>query len=425
MKRLQSLVVAVLIFGFSATAQDEGLRWEDWVYQDNIRSVLFHVNGLVLTQPILDLGTNVSLSLSFDDIDGGVKNYTYTVVHCTADWQPSTLSEMEYIDGFTEDRIRDWRFAAKTFTPYTQYTLAMPNGDMRLTKSGNYLLKVYEDERRRKLIITRRFMVVEPLVRISPRLVNPAGVGKIQTHQEIDFIVDHERVPIRAAQQEVRAVVMQNGRWDNAITNISPMFIRKDQLVYDFQDKIVFPGSKEFRFIDLRTLQGLVPGIASIERLNNEYEITLEREGKRFATPYVLYPDINGAYIIETRDQRDQLAAEYLNVLFMLSTSVPYYDHEVYIIGKFSDWKPQEQYRMAYNNAVNAYVGKLLLKQGYYNYMYAVVPRNSKTKTVDYSEIEGDWYETEHDYTILIYYHPLGERYDRLIGVHTFNTNQR
>ena len=215
MRKVPGFLAGIMLWAFSVTAQDEDLRWYDWVYQDNIRSVLFHVNGLVLTQPIVDLGTDISLSLTFDDIDGGVKNYAYTVVHCTADWQPSALSEMEYIDGFTEDRIRDWRFAAKTFTAYTQYSLSVPNADMRLTKSGNYLLKVYEDERRRKLVITRRFMVVEPLVRIAPRLVNPAGVGKIQTHQEIDFIVSHERVPIRAAQQEVRAVVLQNGRWDN------------------------------------------------------------------------------------------------------------------------------------------------------------------------------------------------------------------
>ncbi len=421
--RLCSTILFALFF-FQLSAQDEGLRYYDWVYKDNIRSVQFHVNGLVLTQPIINLGSSAPLQLSFDDLDGGVKNYTYTVVHCDADWQPSTLAEMEYIEGFAEDRINDWRFAAKTLTPYTHYWLFLPHNDMRLTKSGNYLLKVYEDERRKSLIITRRFMVVEPLVRISPRLVNPADVSKIRTHQEIDFIVDHERLNIRAPQQEIRATVLQNGRWDNATTHISPMFVRRDQLVFDFQDQVVFPGGKEFRFIDLRTLYNRVPGVASVEQVGKTFEVTLEKDAVRGSTPYVQFEDVNGAFVIETRDQRTPLSAEYLDVLFQLQVSEPYFDHEVYLFGKISDWRPREAFRMVYNPAVGAYVCKVKLKQGFYNYAYALVPRTGKDKTPDTAETEGNWYETENEYSILIYYHPLGERYDRLVGVHTFNSNQ-
>ncbi len=419
------LRLCLLLFPAFAFTQDEGLRYYDWVYKDNIRSVMFHVNGLVLTQPIVDLGSGVPLQLSFDDLDGGVKNYTYTVVHCNANWEPSVLTEMEYIEGFAEDRINDWRFAAKTLIPYTHYTLSLPHNDMRITKSGNYLLKVYEDERRKSLVITRRFMVVEPWVRITPRMVNPAVVGKIRTHQEIDFIVEHQRLPIRAPQQEIRATILQNGRWDNAVEHVPPMFVRTDQLVFDYQDKIVFPGGKEFRFADLRSLYSSVPGVLSIERIENRFEVTMEREAKRSGSAYIQFEDVNGNFVIETRDQRNALSAEYLHVLFSLQASEPYYDHEVYLIGKFSDWQPKESFRMVYNNAVSAYVGKALLKQGYYNYAYAVVPRAGKNKKPDLTEIEGDWYETENEYTILVYYHPLGERYDRLIGVTSFNSNTR
>jgi hypothetical protein len=414
-----------LVFSFSLKAQDESLRYEDWIYKDHIKSVRFHVDGLVLTQPIIDLGSDVALQLSFDDLEGGVKDYVYSVVHCNADWEPSVLAEMEYIDGFSEDRINDWRFSAKTLTPYTHYTLSLPHEDMRLTKSGNYLLKVYESGRQKTLALTLRFLVVEPLVQITPRMVNTAAVSKLRTHQEIDFLVNYERVPIRAAQQEIRATVLQNGRWDSALPLMAPMFVRTDQLVYDFQDKIVFPGGKEFRFVDLRSLYSSTPGITTIERIEDRLEVTLEREGKRSGSAYIQYEDINGNFVVETRDQRNPLSAEYLNVLFMLQSSEPYYDHDIYIVGKFSDWKPKQAFRMAYNNAVNAYVGTVQLKQGYYNYAFAAVPLRSKDNAINFSEIEGDWYETENEYTILVYYHPLGERYDRLIGVASFNSNTR
>ena len=127
------------------------------------------------------------------------------------------------------------------------------------------------------IAITRRFMVVEPLTRISARVMNPAQVSKIRTHQEIDFTVDYERINLRAPQQEVQAVVLQNGRWDNAVTGIPPMFVRKDQLVFDFQDKIVFPGGKEFRFFDFRLLRSRMPGVATVEQIGKSYEVVMER----------------------------------------------------------------------------------------------------------------------------------------------------
>ncbi|HRF41506.1 MAG TPA: hypothetical protein PK198_22085, partial [Saprospiraceae bacterium] len=64
-----SLLFALLSFSLLLPAQDEGLAYEDRIYKSNIRSVLFHVNGLVLTQPIIDLSTGVALQLTFDDMD--------------------------------------------------------------------------------------------------------------------------------------------------------------------------------------------------------------------------------------------------------------------------------------------------------------------------------------------------------------------
>lgn len=412
-----------LSFPLLLTAQDEGLVYEDRIYKSNIRTVLFHVEGLVLTQPIIDLNSGVALRLTFDDMDADTKNYTYAIVHCNADWTPSSLAEMEYVDGFAEDRIIDWSFSVKTLKPYTQYTVRLPHNDMRITKSGNYLLKVYEDERRKTLAITRRFMVAEPLTRISARVVNPAQVSKIKTHQEIDFIVDHERINLRAPQQEVRAAVLQNGRWDNAVTDIPPMFVRRDQLVFDFQDKVVFPGGKEFRFFDFRRLRSRIPGVATIEQVGKAYEVVMERDAARSGAPYIQYEDINGNFAIETQEQRNPLSAEYLDVLVTLDASEPHPAGEVYIIGKITDWQPKEEFRMVYNPAINAYVAKVLLKQGFYNYAYAVAPRTGKDRRPNFSDMEGDWFEAENDYLIIIYYRPLGERYDRIIGVLTYNSN--
>ncbi len=411
----------------AAWAQYEDLVFEDRIYVDHISSVKFHLAGLFLSYPVVDLSSNTPLSLRFDDLSGDVKNYTYTIIHCDADWQPSQLSEMEYLEGFAGEPIRDYRFSFKTIQNFTHYFLQLPNQDLRWTKSGNYLLVVYEDEGRRRPVITRRFMVVDPIVRIDPRMVRPAQVSKTNTHQEIDFSVDHEELDIRTPLTEVRAVVLQNGRWDNAVVDLPPAFIRFNQLIFDHQNKVVFPAGKEFRYLDMRSFRTRTENISVIERYQDRTEVILFKDEKRARLTYNFFEDINGKFIIENFDgQNDDLSADYAGVLFSLYSPEPYPDHDVYIVGTLTSWNLQESFRMAYNESVNGYVAKPMLKQGFYNYAYAVVPKGTgKSGAFDLSEIEGDWHLTENEYTILIYYRPFGSRYDQLIGARTFSSTPR
>lgn len=427
---MKYLVVIISLFTIHIMyAQDEGLRYENFIYKSNIQTVQFHIDGLLTSYPILDLGASTPLLLSFDDLDGDSKNYTYSVEQCNMYWEPSNLAQMEYIDGFTEERIEDYEFSFNTLQPYTHYRLAFPNNRMRFTKSGNYLLKVYDNENGKSLAITRRFVVVEPLVGIAPRMVRPNVAGKMQTHQEIDFVVNHEKLKINRPMQEIRAAVLQNGRWDNAITDLPPFLYRPNELIYDYQDKIVFPAGKEFRPLDIRSMRYRAQGIASIQQTDDNYEITLQKDLKRVNDAYFQRVDIDGNFVIENNDRSNldpDLTCNYAEVLFPLSSPQPFYDYDVYIVGALSDWQLKPEFKMVYNNAVNAYVAKVQLKQGYYDYMYGLVPVKNKAKTTpvpDFSEIEGNWYETENQYTILIYYRPFGERYDRVIGAATFNSN--
>lgn len=420
--------ILIVFLSLSATnlaiGQYENVRNTDYIYVDNIKSVKFHVENIFLSQPIVELGSGARLSLTFDDLDGDAKDYTYTFIHCDRDWQPSNLSEMEYLDGFTESRIRDFRFSFRTIQNYTHYWLDLPNNDANWKVSGNYLLIVYEDEGEKIPVITRRFMVVEPLVRIAPQVVRPSVVSKMRTHQEIDFIVEHENLNIRSPQQEVRAVVLQNGRWDNAIKDLSPIFTRFNQLVYDYQDKIVFPAGKEFRYLDLRSLRLGSENILEVAEYDDGYDVTLYGDLKRDEKPYIFMEDLNGNFIIETMDQNDnRLSSNYANVLFSLKSPSPFFEDDIYIFGALTDWQLKEEFKMEYSPAINAFVAKAYLKQGFYDYAYAVVPKGKKNVAPDLTLLEGDWYETENNYTILLYYRPFSGRYDRLIGAATFTSS--
>lgn len=422
--------MAALLLSFaSLAAQDEGLRNYDNTYLDNIRSVKFHSEELLLSYPIIELGGAARLMLSFDDIDGDVKDYIYTFVHCDINWEPSNLQEMEYLEGFTGERIQQFNFSFKTLWPYTHYELSLPNNDLRWLQSGNYLLKIYDDTDDRKLAITRRFVIVEQLTSIAPQVLRASQVSKFRTHQEIDFVVDHPRLKIQNPLQEIRATVLQNGRWDNAIVDIPPKFIRPNRLIFDFQDQIVFPGGKEFRFVDLRSLRLVSFNILSVERTDDGISVQLKKDAPRVRQAYTTFEDIDGNFILETTDQGDNdLAGEYCDVLFVLDVEQPFPDQELYLFGGFTEWQLKPEYKMVYNNALNGYVGKALLKQGYYDYSYAALPvvpnsQRAGAAQADMAFIEGNSYETENEYTILLYYRPFGSRFDRVVGALTFTSN--
>lgn len=428
MKRLLGLLLFLPLTIWAQYA-DDNLQFIDHTYVDNIKSVKLNVANLPLSMPVINLDSRVPLMLSFDDLDGEVKNYIYTVQHCDINWEPSNLVDTDYLDGYMDDDIDQYNFSFKTNQAFVHYELLLPNDDFQWTKSGNYLLKVYEDEDEQRLVLTRRFVVVDPKVSVSAKVVMPALVSKSKTHQEIDFAVDYEKFPMRSPQQELRAAVLQNGRWDNAYTDLSPNFTRLGAVVFDYQNKIVFPAGKEFRFADIRSFRFGTPSIAIVEEVNGTYEVALNIEEKRSNVHYVSWEDFGGSFVIETRDQRNnELSADYGNIFFSLAVTAPLYDDEVYIFGGLTDWQLKDEFKMIYNPAVNAYVGKSYLKQGVYDFMYVTVPRDPKLRKKampNLEEIEGNWFETDNNYTILIYYKPFGERYHQVISARTFSSLDR
>ncbi|MCB0637134.1 MAG: DUF5103 domain-containing protein [Lewinella sp.] len=427
--RIFSLIVLLGLCLPPAFSQQDDIIFNDHVYQPNLASVQFGPTGYQHLFPQLDLGGDGQLLLSFDDMYGEVKNYVYTVVHCDRNWEPSGLSPLEYIDGFEEDDIPTYDFSFRTVAVYTHYELLVPNRNMGFTKSGNYLLIVYEDEYDRIPVITRRFVVVDRQVGVSAQVVRPAQVSQIHTHQEIDFEVGLQGLNSRNAMQEISATIMQNRRWDNAIVNLSPNLTRIDRLSFDYQGRVVFPAGNEFRFIDLRSLRNPHPDLLRIENINDELvEVDLAPEIPRSGAPHLSFTDANGAFFIFNYDFNDAgLNSEYLYTLFTLKTDQPYMEDNVYLFGAFTDWQVKPEYQLRYNPAVSGYVGRFPLKMGVYNYYYVTAPSDAApgaTLTPDYSRTEGNYADTENDYQILIYYRPFGTRYDQIVGTLQFNSLQ-
>ena len=411
------------IFVF-AQEEDAGKVYRNHVYLDHIKSVKWHLQQIPLSNPIVTLNSRSKLELSFDDLSDEAKTYTYTIEHCDKNWNPSDLTEFDFIQGFTDEEIENYEFSFNTITNYTHYTLTLPNDDFRWTISGNYLLKIYLDEDEKQLAITRRFMVVDPQMRISVDFTPPAMVSNTKTHHEIDFEINHKGVQINNPQTDINVVILKNGNWHNPITGLKPLFIRENKLVYDYQNKIVFPAGKEFRFLDLRSLRFMPDKVSDISRTDDGYEITLFKEQSRAYSSYLHNEDLNGNFLIENLDENNpHLRSEYAYVIFALAMNLPLEDADIYVYGGLTDWELKEEFKMVYNTLISGYVARPFLKQGYYDYLYAVVPKGSKK--IDLEELEGNWYETENEYTILVYFKPFGKRYDQLVAYYNFSNRDQ
>lgn len=403
----------------------EFLRYEDFVYNSSIRSVLFHREGWELTPPILLYNSDEKLSLTFDDLDGDYKVWQYTVVHCDANWKPTDLWQNEYLEGFTDDFIRDYQFSFNTLQAFTNYNLILPSPTFKFTLPGNYLLKVYPENNPDKPIITRRFMVVDPKVTVTGRVKRSSIIDQYFTHQEVPFSILTPGYSVPEPYRDLKVVVLQNNRWDNALWGLKPMMLRNDELDYQYSDgSNTFEAGNEFRYFDIKSLRYNSERVSLIENRNDGYHVTLLPDVIRAARPYVTYSDIDGRMLIKTEDARNSSTeSEYVWVDFFLPLDTPFTDGSIYIMGQLTDWQfrttsgtdgGEPLGRLKYNFARQGYEARLYLKQGYYNYLYAFLP-NGETQA-NLQKLEGSHFETRNTYTILVYYREQGTRFDRLVA---------
>jgi len=389
--------------------------FEDFVYSENIKSVKFSPYGQAADFPIVELGTRDRLLFSFDEIDDEDKRYSYKVVHCDRNWEASEIDELDYLDGFNGEEIRDSYHSNGTIIDYVHYSLILPNEYLNWTISGNYLLIISDEEG--YPIITKRFLVVEPRVSVNVDYINPRKVSQLKSHQAFEISINHDDFYIRDPINELSVDVLQNFRWMDAVTHQKPKNILGYNLKFDPLKPFTFEARKEFRNFDIRSLLYTSRYVYSIRATPRKIDVLLEKERKRTYANYLTEPDANGNFVLDNQDTKYGIqSAEYVNVGFSLESPLKYDNHDVYVIGGFSDWQIYESNRMEYDSDDGLYKADIQLKQGYYDYYYALVNDDGE---VDLTSLEGNWYETDNTYYILVYLREFGSYYDKLIAMYS------
>jgi hypothetical protein len=388
-----------------------------------IHTVLFFPEGWEFSQPVLELGSSQRLICKFDLFSRDPKNYRYTIVHCDADWNPSRLVTSEYLEGFPDNAINDYAFSINATIPYINYRLILPNENALIRLSGNYLLKVWEEEKKDQPVLVKPFYVTEKEVEITGEVQKATYEGYNGASQQVAFAVNYPRFPIADPLNEIKTVVMQNTRVDNRLLQLKPTFIRQNQLV--FEDKInLFKGGNEFRNFNAKNLQTNGMGIRAMEFRDPYYFLFLETDQSRQKESYLTRNDLNGSFLVKNDRVTDSdLESDYIYVHFSLVPPDLVNNDLIFIFGALTEWQCLPGNQMIYQPDTKLYEADLLLKQGFYDYQYVVL--NKDTKAIDATFLEGSHVETENNYHIFVYYRGFSSRYDRLIGYRMLNSINR
>ena len=392
--------------------ENEVILLQNKVTDVNIKTVLCHQLQDALSLPIINLKSDEKLLISFDDLDADVKDYYYTINHCNADWAASDLMQSEYINGFTEERIIDYGFSFNTIQKYTHYQFEFPTLDMKPLLSGNYVFKIFNEKG--ETVIQKRFMVLDTQLSIEANVKRATIVEDRNTKHEIDFTIKHPNLVVANPFSDIKVYLKQNNKEDNAITDLSPLFVKNDELVYEYDEGNTFWGNNEFRYFDIKSLRYQSERIKDIAFDSTNYHVYLFNDYKRTFDRYSIEPDINGKFLIKSQEGwKSSIEADYAYVHFTLPVDYISYG-DMYVLGALTDWQLKEEFKLEYNAAKKQYEKAVLLKQGYYNYHYAL--NDTATKRVDVSFVEGTHYQTRNDYYIYVYYRAVGDRHDHLVG---------
>jgi hypothetical protein len=350
-------------------------RLPDQVYLSNIKTVKLNRFGDPLTYPVLALNSSDLLELNYDDLDGGVKNYYYTLTLCNADWTPAQLSYFDYVKGYSQVRINTYRNSSISLTRYTHYQATLPDRNCQPIKSGNYLLKVFLNGDTSQLAFTKRFLVVDNKLSVAIQVTQPFNQEYFQTHHRFQVQVDTRNFDVRYPQQQIRIEILQNYRWDNKLTLTMPTFTRQELLQYSNENEMLMPAGKEYRWLNLRSFRLLGDRISKQQNTDSSFSLFVKEDQSRLPKQYFFYKDNNGLFINETIETINPFwNADYAKVHFSYrpTNSLPREAGDLVVFGELTNYGKDPEATLIYNPQKGVYETDLFLKQGYYDYQYAL-----------------------------------------------------
>jgi hypothetical protein len=376
----------------------------------NIKTISFVQNGENMI-PIFRLGD--PFQLQFDDLFGNEANYYYRFVHCNYDWTPSDLTRNEYLRGFDDQRIQDYTNSFNTLQLYSHYKVQFPNKFTQLSVSGNYIIKILNEDR--EVIFSRKFIVYEDLVSVPMQVKTARNIKDLNHKHNIDFSIKSNTILFQSPLKNVKVLLLQNGVLSTGITNIKPMYTIGNDLIYKYDSETQFWAGNEYLNFENKDIRAANNLVGFVDSSGGVYNSHLYTNTARAKLQYTYFPDINGNFVVKNLNRdNNEIEADYAWVFFSLSAPAYYGKNDIYVNGMFNNYALTPEYKMDYNEAKATYEKAIMIKQGFTNFKYVIADKSGKID--EENAIDGNFYQTENNYFAIVYYKENNARYDRVIG---------
>ena len=405
---LRSLFQTMALFYFTlATAQVEN----EIVPPYNIKTVSFVQNKQNVV-PIFQLGD--AFELQFDDLYGTDASYFYEIVHCDYDWKPSEIQKQDYLQGFDNQRVQESSSSFNCLQIYTHYRLPFPNSTTQLKISGNYMLKILNEDK--EVVFSRKFIVYENLATVPIQIKRARTVTNLDSKHNLEFTIKSNVINFQNPLKNIKTILLQNGKFNTAISNIKPQFTIGNDLVYKYDTPTQFWAGNEFLYFDNKEIRIESNTISRVDSQKDIYSSYLFTNEARANSNYYNNQDVNGNFVIRRLfAENNDIEADYAWVYFSLSA--PLFrssDGVIYVTGMFNNYALTAENKMEYNPEKAIYEKAILIKQGFTNFEYLAVKPNGSIDSEN--AIDGNFFQTENEYTVLVYYKEDTDRYTRIIG---------
>lgn len=418
-KRVMAMVVSVfcLLPLFA-------VNYSTAIYSDKIKTLQVLFNDEPLGVPIVELGSTDFISISFDELSYENSAFYYRIIHCNADWSPSDLSGMEYLDGFDRNVIDTYDYSVNTTVNYIHYSFSLPNNDVSLAMSGNYAVLIARDnDFEDGVVACACFSVVESVVSFQATVTGSTIKELNGAYQQLEIEVGIDELSAPQPVTDFTLLIRQNGRIDNERRITQPTYVNGRSIQYKNSIDLVFEAGNQYRSIDFSSRYTYGAGIDHIEFDRDEYHVVLEPARERRHERDVYGHDANGSFVVNLQgNSYPETEADYMWVHFYYPHDYPYIEGEMYLLGSLTDNAFNTNAKMVYDLQSKAYYLSLFLKQGGYNFVYALKPKNSAAFTL--LPTEGGFWQSANRYDLYLYYRPFGARYDRLVGCHSLISNR-
>ena len=404
-------LVLLLVFT-SATAQVQSEIAPPY----NIKTISFVQSGQNVV-PIFELGSEIQLQ--FDDLFGNEADYYYEITHCNYNWIPSDIPKTDYLQGFDGQRITNYTNSFNTLQIYSHYKISFPNQFTQILITGNYILKILNEDK--EVVFSRKFIVYENLVTVPAQVKRSRTVSNIDYKHNLDFTIKSSTLNFQTPLQNVKVLLLQNGNFNTAIKNIPPQYTIGNDLIYKYNDETQFWAGNEFLYFENKDIRNAGNNVGRVDSSKDIYNSYLYTNQARGNFPYTNYPDINGNFVVKNiNGSNNEIEADYAWVYFTLSAPSFRLNKDIYVNGMFNNYSLTPENKMEYNTEKGVYEKAIMIKQGFTNYQYQIA---DKKGVIDFENaIDGNFYQTENEYTILVYYRESSDRYDHVIGKGSANS---